>query len=415
VATIQKTDPEWTSGYTDSISDPELIDVTRDGYGILPIVLPSGQVNARRQGVPPGNFAVGVMFQDRAWYAVDTTGERPNSLLYSEIDEPESVPPFNELIVQQNSGKPDQVKALIPLASDLLIAQDAHLYKLTYVAQPVIDASLTLVGYRGILNERCWTVMGGVAFIADSFGVYAFDGSREEPISVAVDNYWRDGLIDMSKSSQFHVSSDFATKTIRFHYCTAADAAPTKALCYCAGTQAWWQEEYPEAVTATCEALVASQYKALSSAGGFFYKPGGVTDQTGSGVAYRMRSGNLALTDSRNQSRTFSVVYRPTAEDSNLNLRLYYNNSDTPRQNAIASDLGGGFNTSGGTQTTLNMKRTRSALGDASGAARAYFTGRNDPKSAGADKHVAIEMAGTQAGTTGSAVVIHGVAVEGVG
>jgi hypothetical protein len=218
----------------------------------------------------------------------------------------------------------------------------------------------------------------------------------------------------MSKSRQFHVSSDFATKTIRFHYCGPSDATPTKALCYCVSTQAWWQEEYPAAVTASCESLVGDQYRTLTSASGFFYRQGGVTDPGGAGVAYRMRSGNMALTDSRDQSRTFSVVYRPTAEDSNLNLRLYYNNSDTPRPNAIASDLGGGFNTSGGTQTTLNMKRTRSALGDASGAARAYFTGRNDPKSAGADRHVAIEMAGTQAGTTASAVVIHGIAVDGV-
>ena len=151
------------------------------------------------------------------------------------------MPAFNELVVQQNSGTPDKIKALIPVASDLLIAQDAHLYKLSYVAQPVIDASVTLVGYSGILNERCWTVMGGVAFIADSFGLYAFDGMQEEPISVPIDNYWREGIIYMSKAGQFHVSSDYDTKTVRFHYCQSSDASPTRALCYCVATQAWWE------------------------------------------------------------------------------------------------------------------------------------------------------------------------------
>ena len=415
VATILKTDPEWSSGYEDTLSEPELISPARDGYGLLPVNLPSGQVNARRFGVPPGNLAVGVIFQDRAWYSVDTTGEKPNSLFYSEIDEPESVPAVNELIVQQNTGTPDKIKALIPVASDLLIAQDAHLYKLSYVAQPVIDASVTLVGYRGILNERCWTVMGGVAFIADSFGVYAFDGMQEEPISVPVDNYWRDGVIDMSKASQFHMSSDYDTKTVRFYYCQSADSSPTRALCYCVATQAWWEEEYPEAVTATCNSLIGDRYMTLTSASGEFLKPAGVVDQDGSGVAYRVRTGNLPLTDDRQDSRALTVVYRPTSGDSDLNLRLHYNNSATPRENAIASNRGDGFVTSGGTQTTLNMKLSRSALGDSSGAARAYYSGRNDLRSAGADKHIAAELAGTQAGTTGNAVTIHGLAIDGAG
>lgn len=415
VATILRTDPEWTSGYEDSLSEPELIDSKRDGYGLMPITLPSGQVNARRFGVCPGNYAVGVMFQDRAWFAVDTTGEKPNSLLFSEIDEPEAVPEFNELVVQQNAGTPDKIKALVPLATDLLIAQDAHLYKLSYVAQPVIDASIALVGYRGILNAQCWTVMGGVAFLADSFGVYAFDGMQEQPISVPVDNLWRDGVVDMSKSSQFHMSSDYDTKTVRFHYCQSTDAAPTRALCYCVATQAWWEEQYPSAVSASCQSLVNERYQTLTASGGEFLKAGGVVDQDGSGVAYSFRAGNMPLTDDKQGSRAFTVVYKPTADDASLNLRMYYNNSQTPRENAIASDRGDGFSTAGGTQASLNMKLSRSALGDASGTARAYYSGRNDPRSAGADKHIAVELAGTQAGTAGNAVVIHGIAIDGAG
>lgn len=415
VATILRTDPEWSSGYEDVLSDPELIDTARDGYGLLPIVLPSGQVNARRQGVPPGNFAVGVVYQDRAWFAVDTTGERPNSLLFSEIDEPESVPPFNELVVQQNAGTPDKIKALVPLSSAMLVVQDAHLYKLSYVAQPVIDASIQLVGYRGVLNDRCWTVIGGVAFLVDSFGMYAFDGSQEQPVSVVVDDYWRDGVIDMSKSEQFHVAGDFSTKTVRFYYCKAGDSAPVRALCYCVATEAWWEEEYPEAVTATATAVINRKYQTITSSGGNFLTESGVVDQTGDPVEYQIRTGNMALVDNKQDARTFQVVYRPTSDDSDLNLRMYYNNSDTPRDNAIASDRGSGFSTTGGTQTSLNMKLTRSSLGDSNGFARAYFSGRNDPRSSGADRHVAVEMAGTQAGTTGNSVVIHGVAVEGVG
>lgn len=245
--------------------------------------------------------------------------------------------------------------------------------------------------------------------------MYAFDGSQEQPVSVVVDDYWRDGVIDMSKSEQFHVAGDFSTKTVRFYYCKVGDSAPVRALCYCVATEAWWEEEYPEAVTATATAVINRKYQTITSSGGNFLTESGVVDQTGDPVEYRIRTGNMALVDNRQDARTFQVVYRPTSDDSDLNLRMYYNNSDTPRDNAIASDRGSGFSTTGGTQTSLNMKLTRSSLGDSNGFARAYFSGRNDPRSSGADRHVAVEMAGTQAGTTGNSVVIHGVAVEGVG
>jgi len=414
VATILKTDPEWTDGYTDTLAEPQLVDNERDGFGILPVTLPSGQINARRMGVPPGNFCVGVMFQDRAWYAVDSTGERPNSLLYSEVDEPESVPPLNELIVQNNVGRSDKIVALVPLGADLLIAQQSHLYKLAYVAQPVIDASITLVGYRGVLNPRCWATMGGVAFLADSYGMYAFDGGAEDPLSVPIDNYWRDGTIDMSKSDQFHLAADFETKTVRFYYCKQADTAPTRALCYCVATRAWWEETYPEAVTASSVASFDNALRTITSSGGMFFREGGVEDPQGP-VPYDMLTGNIRLAEERNGGRSLSLTYKPTAEQSLLKLRLHYNGSETPRSNAISSDRGNGVIATAGTDTSIDLQSQRSPLGDSSGVVTVYHSGRVDTRSAGGDRHVAIGFSGTQAGTAASGVVLHGLTMEGAG
>lgn len=410
VATIQKTDAAWSGSYVDSVSDTDLTDYTRAGYGLLPMTLPSGQVNARRFGVPPAEMAVGVLFQDRAWYAVDTTGARPNSLMFSEVDEPESVPEFNELIVQENTGEPDKVVALIPLGAVLLVVQTAHIYRLTYVAQPVVDAAISLAGYRGVLNSRCWDVIGGVAFLVDSYGMYAFDGNNEDPISVAIDNYWRDKIIDFSKADKFHVKADLATRTVRFFYCKSGDSEPVRALCYCIGTKAWWEETYPSAVTATVSTLIGNRNETVlaTQAGGFLKNTG--TQDSGSGVAYEMRTGNMTLVNEGN-SRSIALLYKPTVNDSTLNVRLHFNNSETPRPNAIASDRGDGFTTAtGSTDATLNLKKTRSALGDATGHAKAYFSGRIDDRSAGADRHLAVAVAGTQAS---DAVVIHSIAVEG--
>lgn len=413
VATILRSAAAFTATYSDTLTDAELQDTTRPDYGLMPVTLPSGQINARRFEIPPGNFAVACMFQDRAWYAVDTSGERPNSLMYSEIDEPESVPAANELVVQENTTETDSIVALIPLGSELLVAQRAHIYKLNYVAQPVIDASIILGAYRGILNSRCWDVIGGVVFIADSNGLYAYDGSNEDPVSVPVDNYWRDRIIDFSKSDQFHVKCDMATRTVRFYYCQSSDSAPVRALCFCIGTKAWWEEVYPTAITASCPMVIDGKYGAIAgTSGGFFVRPSGFVDTGDTPIPYELRTGPSRLKD-ENGSRSIGVLYRPTEINSDLQVRLHYNNSSTPRPNAISSDRGSGFTTVlGSTAAVLNMKRTKS-LGESNGFAKAYYAGRQDERSAGGDRHIAVSVAGTQSGTTGGGVALYGLTIEG--
>lgn len=408
VATVPRDGQHWSS-YTDSLSDDDLRDPDRAGYALMPVTLPSGQINARRFSPPPASFAVACMFQDRAWYAVDTTGLRPNSLLFSEVDEPESVPDANELVIQENTGDPDKVVALVPLGAYLLVAQQSHLYRLSYVAQPVIDASLVLAGYRGALNSRCWCVMGGVAFIADSVGLYAFDGNSEEALSVAVDNYWRDRIIDFSKSDKFHVQADQPSRVVRFFYCKSSDSEPVRALCYSVATKAWWEETFAAAVTANCPAMRAGRMEPIVlDAGGEIRTQAASSPEA---VPYSIRTGPLQLVNERG-SRQIGILYDPTTNDSTLNLRLHYNNSPTPRANAVASDTGTGFTTqAGATAAQLNLKRSRSALGDATGSATARYAGRVAPDSSGGDKHIAVALDGTQ----GSAdlIRIHSISLEG--
>lgn len=412
VATINRTGGTWDAAtYTDTLSDQDLSDPERDGYALMPITLPSGQVNARRFEIPPGEFAVGCMFQDRAWYAVDTTGNRPNTLLFSEVDEPESVPGINELVVQENTGDPDKIVGLIPLGTALLIAQQSHLYRLTYVAQPAIDASVMLIGYRGLLNSRCWDVMGGVAFIVDSVGMYAFDGNSEEALSVAVDDYWRDKKIDFSKADKFHVRADLTSRTVRFFYCQSGDTEPTRALCYCIATKAWWEETFATAVTASCPVVANGQRTVLAGySSGAWQKNSSASTES---ISYSLRTGAFPLKTEQG-NRAVGVIYDPTISDCTLNLRLHYNNSATPRVNAIASDRGSGFTTTlGSTSAQLNLKKSRSALGDATGFATANFAGRVTPESAGGDKAVAIAIDGAQTAT--DPIKVHGVLITGAG
>lgn len=410
VATIKRSDANFSTTYVDTLSDPELQDSARDGYALMPVTLPNGQINARRFSVPPAEMAVACMFQDRAWYSVDATGEKPNTLYFSEVDEPESVPVENEFVLQENTTEPDKIVGLVPLGSQLLVAQQAHLYALSYVSQPIIDASIMLVAYRGILNSRCWAVIGGVAILADSVGVYAFDGQGEDALSVAIDDYWRDGKIDLSKSDLFHMRADQDTKTVRLFFCGPTDSTTTRALCYCIATKAWWEETYPVAVTATCSSMVGGAIESIRCLNnGVISRASGLTD-FGSPIPYALRTGNSALND-EGGARTVALVYKPTASDSNLQLSLHYNNSPAPRPNAISSDRGDGFTTTlGSTAAVLNMNKSRSSLGEANGFAQAHYSGRVDDRSAGGDRHVAVAVGGTQ---SSDSVVLYAIQMKG--
>jgi hypothetical protein len=174
-------------------------------------------------------------------------------------------------------------------------------------------------------------------------------------------------------------------------------------------TKAWWEETYPVAVTASCHSVIGSRSAVISgTASGALLKTSGLTD-SGTSVPYSVLTGNLPLANEPN--RAVTLLYKPTASTASINLGLHYNNSSTARANAVLSDPGSGFVASG-TYATLNMSKTRSALGDASGLATAPYSGRVDDRSAGADRHIAINLSGEQ---SADAVVLYGATVNGAG
>lgn len=415
VAAISPVAGVMPTTYTDTLTDDQLLDVERTDFGIMPIVMPTGQLNARRFQPPPTYCSQAVMFQDRAWYSADTRRLKPNSLWHSEIDEPESVPEEYEIVIQESAADPDEIVALIPTGSTLLIVQSRHLYKMSYVAQPLLDSSIRLATGRGILNANCWTTLGGVSYIVDHGGLYAFDGDQEEAVSVAIDNYWRDNLIDFDKKASFYCQASPAEKVVRFFYCRASDGTyPPRALCYCVSTKAWWEEVYASPLP--CSSLVTKSGRPVplngTSYGGFVLQGSTALDATSAGttsIPYSLRTGAYALTDE--PSRRIGVLYKPTADASELTVRLHYNGSDAPRPNAIQCSRGDGF-----LQTVegavLDMKAARSPLGTSPGFAQAQYAGRFDDRSSGGDRHMAVDVSGSR--TSAETVRLYGVTVAGV-
>lgn len=238
--------------FTDSLTDDELRDPDRAGYAAMPIVLPNGEINANRFGVPPDDKAVVVRFQDRFWYGVDTSGDEPNTIYYSEVDEPESVPDSNEIILQQNARDSDRLRAMVPFGSTLLLMQERHAFSLTFARTPVLDAQVTPLAYRGCANQRCWDIYGGVCYVLDQYGVYAITPTGQvESISDQIDNVFRD-LIDFGAMKWAFLLVDAKTKTLRAFVPFKEDnpaGYPTRVLCYSLDSKTWWYEKYPQRLT----------------------------------------------------------------------------------------------------------------------------------------------------------------------
>ena len=270
-------------GWTDALTDWELMDPTRQGFQAMPVLLPNGELNANRFGVPPDYYSSAVLFQDRMWMAVDTAGGNANTLRYSEIDEPESMPDVNELLLQTNLRATDYITALIPCGGAMLIGQSRHLYRLTYVSQPLLDASVTLLSYRGVLNQRCWDIHEGSVYAMDDQGVYSVDpGGNVESLTVTLNDIWQD-RIDYSLAEWFTLRVDKKNSLLRVCVAIKGDGSakfPSRMYVYSLAFKTWWEERYPAELTCATEVRIDSDIRLVygTSAGALRILNSGSTD-----------------------------------------------------------------------------------------------------------------------------------------
>jgi hypothetical protein len=422
--------PIGTATYEDTIHDKDLTDATRKDYEAQSILLSDGRLNLNAYGVPSGDFAVGQIFQDRLFMGVSTTGKRVNTLLYSEADRPESVPEINELVLQANIRDSDFVTALAPFAGALMVFQSEHTYRLNFVSRPEIDATVSLVAYRGCINQRCWDVWMGDMYAVDDNGLYKIDQQGGvEDFSDAVASLFRtntDPLVqtlDFSKKEFWFVRVDKSIGVVRFHVSFTGDTGkyPSRMLVYDPDSKAFWLESYPYVFSASSQVRDAkgSLRPYLASESGLHVVAEGLTDD-GTPVDYAFRSGNFTFetdatvkTGGQQNSRNVSVVYRPTDSECLLKLGSYYNGSNTPRGHVAVRDRGVGFvQQTDEPAATVNMAKLPHQEAESHGIARALFAGKTIEAVYGGDTHVSVRLYGQQ--NDSGPVVIHSVNLEGV-
>lgn len=265
----------YLSPYVDSLTDEELRDPDRAGYAAMPIVLPNGDLNAMRFTPPPSNKAVVVRFQDRFWYGVDTSGSEPNSVYFSEVDEPESVPDINELVLQQNTRDGDAITALVPFGSMLLAMQSRHAFTISFSKHPLRDSQVAPLAHRGCMGQRCWDIHGGVCYVLDQYGLYSLSGQGEvKDLSEPINDLFRT-QVDTANTGWNFVTVDAKTRVVRAFVSFVRDGSdgyPTRALCFSIDSGAWWMERYPHRISAGISVPMSNgDYRAVYGAAGGMY------------------------------------------------------------------------------------------------------------------------------------------------
>lgn len=393
--------------FTDTIGDNALATNNPNLSGVfapstsMAFLQPDGSPNAMRFVPPPSDAPYILVLQDRVFMA-GRPGEHRNELNFSEPDEPESMPATNIVTIQDNTGDDDEVTGLIRHGMRGFILKNRHLYSLSYVKQPAIDASIYLILDRGALSDRCVTWFEEKAYIMDAAGIYSFDGGRGiKPISEPIQDIFRNGLIDFTASKWFWSSCDPVRRIIYFAVKFAADSGtrPRRALVYHPDTGVWDMDIYSFDLGGGALYSLSGQANLIvGGAGGTVYVTGSGLTDAGSAISWKHKTGMLEYPVADSQSkRSFTLTYLPAATNgTTINFQLFSGFSSTPINMNIYEDEGVGIvSNPGDPNIVIDISLNRSAQGPDPGYKQRIYAG-SVPDRSQADRYVTFQISGTQ-------------------
>lgn len=369
-------------------------------------------------------------------YSIAPHTEFRNKHIISEVDEPEScrIDPsvttygtgngFTNLVsVQENTSDAyDRETALMPFPTAYYSFRQRHIYEITFVRQPDIDFSSMCVGYRGCLNQRCWTIYEGIAYVLDEVGAYAFDGQSIVNLSDSIQNYWRDGNILHTNGKWFFVAADRQLGVIKFfvQFSTDVGTRPEQALCYHVRSKTWWREYYPWEIGHACMAVMAGVTRLLVGAeSDKIYVTNEGNLDVATTINYSWKSGMLPLVRTKDHlhlRREVVVYYQPTTGAHTLYSQVYADRNVNAESAPVNQNLGGGFQITKDTSLwALDAKLARTVQGQSKNAPGYawYPFGGTTQDNTYAVGSVAIALQGIQ--TTSDNIKIYRIDVWGSG
>jgi hypothetical protein len=179
-------------------------------------------------------------------YAIRPPPVERGQIYYSEPDEPESWPAINVMSIPDSPNDDDEITGLMCTVSVLYVLKERHMFRVTYVSQPQANPSVSLATSRGCLNQRCWVFHEGDAYLMDQAGIWRYANQYgTEPLSPPLQDVFRDGTIDFSRSEWFWAAKDPRLETLYWFVCYKGEEYPQHALCLNVRTRQWWTESYP--------------------------------------------------------------------------------------------------------------------------------------------------------------------------
>lgn len=393
---------------TDTTEDSDLVLNTA-----CPITLDDGTLFARRHDVPPTNATIIVPLQDRWFYFGQGTPDDAtrNTIYWSEVDLPESVPAGqNNIVLADDYGDPDDMIAGFAHNGVLYLGKRRRLYQLTFSSDPKVDAAVQVAHNRGILNQRCFTTYRDSVFILDDTGPWRMgdQGDFDGPVH----NYWTDGVIDFTQSSKFFVCAEPTEQVIRYFVILKGYGwnYPKMALCYGIATNNWWTETYrDEYYGAAVFPYQGRQRTVVASSSGLKLLSEGVGDLTASlaeaSISYRYKTGAIPIPPPHEKGKQaasvehyLSIAYEPIDsiydEPEEVTIRVYFDHDATPISIQGGYQQGRLRANHGGDGLVLNLKRNPDSFGS-TGVERVNIPVGSQGV-AYKHKFVTIELQGTQ-------------------
>ena len=188
-----------------------------------------------------------------ASYAIRPTPDQRRLIYYSKGNLPEAWPATNAISVQEDG---DEITGLMPFSSFLYILEEHHIYRFTFQTDPLTDGGIFLALNRGCINQRCWVLVEGTAYMLDDQGIHAFGGARDsDPISSTIQDLFRFSdsplRINWAASRWFHAVHYSSQEVIRWFVALSGSYLPYHALCYNYRQKRWWVEQWPVPIGAS--------------------------------------------------------------------------------------------------------------------------------------------------------------------
>lgn len=202
-----------------------------------------------------GNYAGST--DQYAIYSIRPAPAERRLIYYSEAALPESWPAINAISLQEDGT---EITGLMTKGSFLYILTDSRIYRFTYRANPGNDGFVFLSCERGCINQRCFARIEEHTFMLDASGIHDFGGGEEsqslsDPIQALFDTEGDvvAGLkINWEASEQFHCAAYPAEETVRWFVAMSGNYLPRHGICYDYRAGAFWVEEYPRPISASC-------------------------------------------------------------------------------------------------------------------------------------------------------------------